>query len=667
MIATNATADLSAVAVAVTEAVRRSDKAKRVKSYYLFRCPHPAHEDANPSACWDPGKMVWCCHSRHCEKNVEGGGGTIGLARLLGIDLAAPLTTVPADGERAAQAPSGAPVQPSSAATADLGAFAAARGLGAATLRDTWGVRVERFNGRPALRYPTARGVDRIKYLDGDKPKYTWAATGGGAHWYGLAQLAALAAPEGTTVYVVNGEPAVWAAQQHGVPAVCMCTGERTTAAAASIAADLAEFVGTDAPVRVVYDADATGRSGGRDVAAVLAACGIDAVALDIAAAPWPGDVPHGADVGDLAKALGAGLRDALAALPELAESVGGGGLPPGTICLADVVPERVRWIWPGWLPVGKLVILDGDPNLGKSTLALDIAARVSRGLPMPDGSIGELGGPRGVVILSAEDGLGDTTRPRLDAAGADCERIEAIYATGDGEGDPMPTLADVAQVRATIKAKNAALVIVDPFMAYVPANVNSWRDQDMRRILSPWIRLASETGATVLLIRHLNKSAGSQAMYRGGGSIGIIGAARCGWMLAADPTDDSRRILAHVKGNLAPPPASLTLRTVAADNGASRIEWGGTSPLTADELTVPPSPQDRAERRDAVEFLRDFLADGTKSATDGKRAADEAGISKRTLARARKEAGIIARKTADGWTWTWPDGGQDGQPVPAV
>ena len=652
MIASANDLNMVALASAVTEAVRQSDRARRVKQTYVFRCPNPAHEDRNPSANWHPGKGVWCCHSRHCEAEL-GGGGTIPLARQLGIDL--DVYRTPA--ARAIAAPPQRTPQPPTAAAADLDAFAAARGLDAATLRELWRVRDVRFGGRPALRYPTACGVDRVKFLDGERPKYIWAGTGGGAHWYGLEQLASLVIPDAAVVYVVNGEPAVWAAQQRGVPAVCLCAGEGAAGAAASVAADLASFVGSAAPVRVVFDSDDAGRSGGPAVAAALADAGIDAVALDLAAAPWPDGIPEHADVGDLAHALGGGLGAALAALPELAEAADGGGrLPPGTIRLADVEPEQVRWIWQGWMPAGKVCILDGDPGLGKSTLALDIAARVSRGLPMPDGTRSQLDGPRGVVILSAEDGLADTTRIRLDAAGADCERIVAIVATSDAEGAPMPTLADVAHVRAAIRAIDAALVIVDPLMAYLPADVNSFKDQDVRRALTPWIRLASATGAAVLLVRHLNKSAGMSAIQRGGGSIGIIGAARCGWLLAADPDDEQRRILAHVKGNLGPRPESLRLRTVAADNGASLIEWGGTSPLTADELATPPNPEGRSEKREAIDFLREILADGPRTFKDCQQAAKEAGISERTLDRAKAALYVRSIRHGPGWAWSLPD-----------
>ena len=93
-------------------------------------------------------------------------------------------------------------------------------------------------------------------------------------------------------------------------------------------------------------------------------------------------------------------------------------------VSLADVEPERVDWLWDGYLPLGKVVVLDGDPGVGKSTVSLDIAARISTGSPMPDGIRRRKGT---VLVLSAEDGLADTIRPRLDAAEADPARVITI------------------------------------------------------------------------------------------------------------------------------------------------------------------------------------------------------------------------------------------------
>ena len=241
---------------------------------------------------------------------------------------------------------------------------------------------------------------------------------------------------------------------------------------------------------------------------------------------------------------------------------------------LSEVEPEQVEWLWPGRLPLGKLAVLDGDPGLGKSALTLDLAARVSAGLELPDGS---RCGPAGVVLLSAEDGLEDTIRPRLDAAGADTERIVALSMIGVGtRAERLVSLTqDLDAIEAAIRRVGAALVVIDPLMAFLTGKTDSHKDQDIRRALAPLAALAERTGAAVLIVRHLNKSAGGNALYRGGGSIGIIGAARAGLVVAPDPEDPERRILAANKHNLSGAAPSLVFRVEAAPNGAARVAWG--------------------------------------------------------------------------------------------
>ncbi len=215
-------------------------------------------------------------------------------------------------------------------------------------------------------------------------------------------------------------------------------------------------------------------------------------------------------------------------------------GMPVGVL-LSDVKPERVSWLWPGRLPLGKLTVLDGDPGKGKSTLSLDLSARLTRGDIMPDGSGG--GFPAGVVILSGEDGLADTIVPRLIAAGADLSRVVALASCPDSEGDgehPPVLPDDLPTIRAAIARVGAKLAIIDPLMAYLSDGTNSHKDQDIRRVLFRVAALAEETGAAVLVVRHLNKATGGVALYRGGGSIGIIGAARSGLLVAADPDDEN-------------------------------------------------------------------------------------------------------------------------------
>lgn len=339
------------------------------------------------------------------------------------------------------------------------------------------------------------------------------------------------------------------------------------------------------------------------------------------------------------------------------------GGPPeeaPGLVRLSNVEPKSVRWLWPGHLPLGKLALIDGDPGLGKSALALDLAARVSRGAPMPDGSSPDLEGPRGVVLLTAEDGLRDTVRPRLDAAGADPERVAAldwVPAGEEGEGGRLPTVADLNDLHAAIRRMRAALVIVDPLTAFLGREVDAHRDTDVRSALNGLADLADASEVTVAAIRHLNKSGGANPLYRGGGSIGFIGAARAGFLVAEAPDDPEARVLACTKQNLAPKPPSRTYRPEVADNGRLRITWEGESEHGARGLLETPTGKERTARDEAAEFLAEELAAGPRPVGKLKEAADDLGLSWRTVQRAKRDLEIDARRqggVGDSGRWIW-------------
>lgn len=508
------------------------------------------------------------------------------------------------------------------------------------------------FSGRPSLRYPSPCGVDRIKFLDGEKPKYSWAGAGGSTCWYGLRKAKALGGP---LVYLVNGEPSVWACTQEKVPAVCLCAGEGT-APTPELIEELREAGFTR--VLVVFDVDGPGRMGARRVVAALRVAGVEVEALEL-----PSSLGEGGDVDDLHQLHGSRLGAALSGLPVLhdeeAAQVG--------VLLSEVECEQVSWLWRGRIPLGKITILDGDPGTGKSTLALDVAARVTRGAPMPDGSPGVDGG---VVILTAEDGLGDTVRPRLDAAGGDPTRVLALLTVGTGDDERAVSLADLQALEQAIRRVQARLVIVDPVMAFLGAQTDSHRDQDIRRCLAPLARLAETTGAAIVIIRHLNKAAGGNPIYRGGGSIGIIGAARSGLLVSKDPDDESRRVLASTKANLSSPPESLSFE-LEERAGAVRVNWLGASKHSASSLLAEAADEgERAAVYDAKDFLRDFLADGPQAAKDVQHEAREAGISEATLRRAKSALGVEAEKLGrpgmpgQKWAWRLPE---DGHPPPKM
>jgi hypothetical protein len=330
---------------------------------------------------------------------------------------------------------------------------------------------------------------------------------------------------------------------------------------------------------------------------------------------------------------------------------------------LSDVEPEQVEWLWESWLALYKLALFDGDPGLGKSVMLLDLAARVSAGVGFPDGCPCE---PAGVVLLSAEDGLADTIRPRLDAAGADTSRIVALVTVKgeDGYERSISIPEDIPLIEQAAERVGAKLIVVDPFMAFLSGDANSHRDQDVRRALAPLARMAERLGAAVVVIRHLNKGTHPNPLYRGGGSIGIIGAARMAFLVAKDPQDEERRVLATTKNNLAKPPASLLFRVEEADNGAARVTWLGKSEASAKDLLATPHDQEQADARsEAMEFLNDILSDRPVPAEDVLREAEDAGISESTLRRAKKHLGVMAyRKSKPGesrgkgrWLWKLP------------
>ncbi len=355
----------------------------------------------------------------------------------------------------------------------------------------------------------------------------------------------------------------------------------------------------------------------------------------------------------------------------EIGDPVAEEPLGPVTISLSDVKPEHVSWLWPGRLPAGKLVVLDGDPAVGKSTLAVDLGARVSVGATWPDGTDCPTGD---VLILSAEDGLADTIRPRLDAAGGDPARVHALtdirYLDDDGQTRTRPaTLADAKLIEQTVRRYGVRLVIIDVLMAYLPGKVDSHRDQDIRSVLSGLAAMAEATGCCILLLRHLNKATGGNPLYRGGGSIGIIGAARAAFLAAVDPDDDSRRVLACTKSNLAGEPDALAFRlTDSAGDGCARVVWEGASTHSAADLLGHRDDEERTERDEAADWLRSYLDDhgGQAARKDVLRDARVAGFKEATVKRAKDKAQVghessgFPRQTV----WTSPVGSPRATPA---
>jgi hypothetical protein len=268
------------------------------------------------------------------------------------------------------------------------------------------------------------------------------------------------------------------------------------------------------------------------------------------------------------------GIDDALIAGSEITihSAIPGNKAVEGVRPASSYKTVPVEWVWKGWIPKGMLCVLEGDPSLGKSTLCADIAMRLTTCTPFP----GETEKPvcGSVLFLSAEDDPGRITVPRMRAAGADLDKVYFW--------DFHPTFPEkLAQLEHIIEQLGIVLVVLDPFLAFLDDDIDSYKDQNIRQVLTPLSKMAERTGCAVLLIRHLNKSSAQvNKMYKGSGSIAVVAAARvCLYMLQDEDTGD--RILGQVKNNLAPTQASWAFEFLEGANWQdTRLNWKGRSEL---------------------------------------------------------------------------------------
>jgi RecA-family ATPase len=221
-----------------------------------------------------------------------------------------------------------------------------------------------------------------------------------------------------------------------------------------------------------------------------------------------------------------------------------------------ELVPRPLDWLWPGRLAFGKLAILDGDPGLGKSLVTLDLCARLSTGQPFPDGS--SCPDPGNAIVLNAEDGAEDTVRPRLQALGADLARVFVLHSENADAGGLLRLPSQLAILDDAMMRTRARLLVIDPVVTFFDSSVQTGSDASVRSALAPLARHAAKHGCAVLLVRHLNKSGRGPSAYRGGGSIGLLGACRSGWLVARNPKVPEQCVFAQVKNNLATAQPSL-------------------------------------------------------------------------------------------------------------
>ena len=309
-------------------------------------------------------------------------------------------------------------------------------------------------------------------------------------------------------------------------------------------------------------------------------------------------------------------------------------------INMADVKATEIKWLWYPYIPYGKITIIQGDPGEGKTTLVLNLAALLSKGEKLPESE--EKSDPINIIYQTAEDGLSDTVKPRLIAAKADDERITVI-----DESKSELSLTDERLEQAIIETK-AKLVILDPLQAYIGANVDMHRANEIRPVMKHLAEVAQRQQCAVVLIGHLNKAMGMKSSYRGLGSIEIPASARSVLLVGRIKDNPTIRVMAQIKSSLAPEGEPIAFEL---NKEKGFISFIGKYDISIDDLLNGVATTSKLEQ--AEKLLRDMLSDG--SAIKQKQLQQQAkirNISERTLNEAKKNVGVKSFRSNNEWYW---------------
>jgi len=321
-------------------------------------------------------------------------------------------------------------------------------------------------------------------------------------------------------------------------------------------------------------------------------------------------------------------------------------------INMEQVEVEKIDWLLYPFIPFGKVTIVQGDPGEGKTTMVLQIIAKLTKGeAVLPSGSDESaleektmVLEPVNVIYQTAEDGLGDTIKPRLLSAGADCSRVMVI-----DDNDQALTMMDARLEEAIIQTK-ARLVVLDPIQGFLGTDVDMHRANEIRPLMKRVAVLAEKYHCAIILIGHMNKNSNGKSSYRGLGSIDFQAAARSVLIVGRIKDEPEIRVVCHVKSSLAPEGKSIAFR-LDKDTG---FEWIGEYDISADDLL---SGDNRGQKiHEAKEFLKEILVSGSVAQTKVAEEAESRGIKKKTLWNAKKELEIDSVKIGNQWFWMLPE-----------
>jgi len=325
-------------------------------------------------------------------------------------------------------------------------------------------------------------------------------------------------------------------------------------------------------------------------------------------------------------------------------------------VSFANVEVKDVSWLIPPYIPLGKITILEGDPESGKTFLAIEFAAAVTTGriidfvgIPV-EGQAPPSRAPANVLYFTGEDDLADTLKPRFLHQHGDQGRFFAVQGMmSERSGKKVEenfTLSCIAELEKGLQDFRPALVIIDPLQAFLGAGVDMHRANEVRPVLSGIKKVAEENGCAILVIRHLNKSVNQRGAYRGMGSIDFTAAARSVLLAGKNPRHPSQFALVHGKCSNGRKGTSLTYSI--SDSG---LCWTGVAEISEDDL-LGTTRQATKPRELAEGFLLEILAGGPKPSAEVQSAAVLKGISPRTLQRARENLGVLHKPSGFQGSW---------------